>query len=98
MMSTSPTVGSLTERLIRRFRFPEPLGTLSDLCNFSRISQALEVPSMTTFHSHLGWIHSKFGYNSGTYLTAASSLSQKFCPGSHPSIFVPQSRISRQGG
>ncbi len=44
-MSTSPTVGSLTERLIRRFRFPESLGTLWDLFNFSRISQALEVPS-----------------------------------------------------
>ncbi len=26
-MSTSPTVGPLTERLIRRFRFPESLGT-----------------------------------------------------------------------
>ncbi len=43
-MSASPTVGSPTERLIRRFRFPESLGTLSGLFNFFRISQALEVP------------------------------------------------------
>ncbi len=52
--------------------------------------------------------------NSGSYLTTLSSLSQNFCPGSHPEIFVPQARpalaeetsasflaqsgISRQGG
>ncbi len=91
-MTTSPTVGSPTERLIRRFRFPESLGTLSDLFNFSRISQARR-GSVNDYLSLSSWMGtSQIWLNNGSYLTTTSSLSQDFCPGSHPSIFVPQAR------
>ena len=62
--------------------------SLSDLCNFSRISQALEVPSYDCL-SLSSWMDTlQLWLNSGLYLTAASILSQNPFPCSHPSIFV----------
>ncbi len=49
--------------------------------------------SVNDYLSLSSWMGtSQIWLNNGSYLTTTSSLSQDFCPGSHPSIFVPQAR------